>query len=107
MESINIKNIKEIKIFPGYFAKIIHSKEMTIAYFRVIAGYEVPEHSHFQEQICRVVEGDFELTVEGNKIKMDENSVVIIPAHAKHSAKAISDCRVIDTFHPVREDYKR
>ena len=107
MESFNLKNLKEIEIFPGYFARIIHSENMTIAYFRVIAGFAVPEHSHPHEQICRVVEGDFELTVEGKKIKMDESSVVIIPSNARHSAKAITNCKVIDTFHPVREDYKR
>jgi len=30
----------------------------------------------------------------------------IIPSHMPHSALAVTDCRVIDTFSPVREDYR-
>ena len=107
MHSINLKELKEFELFPGYFAKLIHSKNMTIANFRIIAGSEVPEHSHPHEQVCRVIEGDFELTVNGKKYKMNENTIVIIPSNAIHSAKAITDCKVIDTFFPVREDYRK
>jgi quercetin dioxygenase-like cupin family protein len=107
MESINLKKLKEIELFAGYFARLIHSQNMTIAYLRIIAGSEAPEHSHPHEQICRVLEGDFELVIEGKKYRMDQNTVIIIPSNMKHSAKAITDCKVIDTFYPVRGDYRK
>jgi hypothetical protein len=29
----------------------------------------------------------------------------VIPANARHSAKALTRCRVMDAFYPLREDY--
>jgi quercetin dioxygenase-like cupin family protein len=32
-------------------------------------------------------------------------SVGIIPPNAVHSGRALTDCRILDVFSPVREDY--
>jgi len=106
MSFIDLNNIEEKEIISGYNVRFVHSENMTFAFWKVKEGASLPEHSHFHEQVACVVEGEFELNIEGNKQVCKPGSVAIIPPNAKHSGKAITDCRLIDTFYPVREDYK-
>jgi quercetin dioxygenase-like cupin family protein len=106
MPFIKLKNIKEKEIVPGYKARFIHSENMTIASWNIKKGYSLPEHSHHHEQLSCVTEGEFELIVNGEKQILNSGKIAVIPSNAKHSGKAITDCKIIDIFNPVREDYK-
>jgi quercetin dioxygenase-like cupin family protein len=106
MEKVELNITREKEIFPGFYAKFVHSDNITISYVRIDEGAEAPEHSHLHEQICQVIEGNFELTVDGNTHKMKPNDVIVIPSNVKHSAKALTSCKVVDTFYPVRDDFK-
>ncbi|CAN5558857.1 hypothetical protein BH11BAC1_BH11BAC1_16880 [soil metagenome] len=52
------------------------------------------------------MEGTFELTIEGETKTFDKPTVIVVPSNFKHSAKAATDCMIIDVFCPVREDFK-
>ena len=71
-----------------------------------IAGAILPEHSHIHEQVVHLYEGEFEMTVEGVTRRMSGGSVFAIPASARHHGRAITDCRVMDAFYPLRDDYR-
>jgi quercetin dioxygenase-like cupin family protein len=79
---------------------------MTFAFWEVKAGSKVPEHAHMHEQVAHLIEGEFELTVDGNPIELQPGKVVVIPSNIKHSGIAITDCKLLDVFSPVREDYR-
>ncbi len=49
---------------------------------------------------------EIELTIDGETQTLRPGTVGIIPSNAVHSGKAITPCRIIDAFHPVREDYR-
>ena len=106
MSLINLNHLPEKQIIEGFNVRFVHSENMTIAYWNIEAGAFLPEHSHHHEQICSVIEGELELMVEGKSNLMKAGYVFTIPPNAIHSGKAITKCRVIDTFYPVREDYK-
>jgi len=101
---LNKVNAKEI--LPGFRVKVVHSKNMTLTYWDIKAGSSLPEHSHPNEQVTNMIEGELELIVDGESNIIKPNSVVVIPSNATHSGKAITDCRVIDVFYPIREDYR-
>jgi len=103
---IEIKTIKQIEIVPGFKARFVHSNSMTISYWDVKKGCKLPEHKHHHDQISQVTEGKFELTIDGISKIMEPGKVAIIPSNAVHSGEAITDCKVMDIFSPVREDYK-
>jgi len=105
MDYKDLSQIPEIEVVPGFRVKFIHSQHMTFAHWNIEEGSSLQEHSHPHEQVTTVIEGEFELTVENISKVLGPGSVVIIPPNAKHSAKAISDSRVIDAFYPIREDY--
>ena len=48
-----------------------------------------------------------ELTIEGETQVLMAGCVGVIPGGAMHSGRALTDCRIIDAFHPVREDYRQ
>jgi quercetin dioxygenase-like cupin family protein len=56
--------------------------------------------------MTRLISGQFELTVDGESKLLTENDVAVIPSEVVHSGRAVTDCVMLDVFHPVREDYK-
>jgi quercetin dioxygenase-like cupin family protein len=50
--------------------------------------------------------GEFEVTVDDETKVLGPGDVAIVPSFARHKARAITDCRCIDVFSPVREPYK-
>jgi quercetin dioxygenase-like cupin family protein len=102
----NLSHLEEKEIIPGYQAKFVHSDHMTLAYWEIDPGAIMPEHSHPQEQIANVLEGRFELTVKGESRIMEPGMVAVIPGGVPHSGMALTPCRLLDVFHPLREDYQ-
>ena len=103
----NLKEIEERELIPGYSVRFIHSQKVTIAYWNIKADASMPEHSHHHEQVVNMIEGRFELTVDGKPYVMGPGDVLVIPPNIKHSGRSIEHCRIIDVFCPVREDYVR
>ena len=106
MPFIDLNEVTQKEIIPGYRATFVHADHMTLAYWSVDAGAPIPEHAHSHEQVVNMLEGRFELTVEGETRVLKPGTVVVIPMNAKHSGVAVTDCRLLDVFYPVREDYR-
>jgi len=105
MSILNLKTVEKKELLPGFEVRFVHSKNITIAFWDIKAGSTLPIHSHIHEQISNVTEGEFELTINGKASILSEGNITIIPSNAEHSGKAITDCKIIDTFYPLREDY--
>lgn len=101
-----LSGIEPFDIAPGFHGRMIHTDTMTLAYVDVDAGAVVPEHAHIHEQVLNVLEGQFELTYNGKTIPLQSGEVFVISSNVPHSGKAITQCRILDVFHPVREDFK-
>jgi quercetin dioxygenase-like cupin family protein len=91
---------------PGHRGRFVHSERTTHAYWEIDAGAELPEHSHPHEQIVNVLEGTYELVVDGTRHVLDAGDVLVIPGNAVHSGRSHSSCKILDVFSPVREEYR-
>jgi quercetin dioxygenase-like cupin family protein len=94
------------EIFPGFRARIVHSDRTSQSWVEIDAGARFAEHHHPHEQIVNVLEGELELVVEGATYRLVPGQVFVIPPNASHHGQAITNCRVLDVFAPVREDYR-
>ncbi|MBN1315087.1 MAG: cupin domain-containing protein [Anaerolineales bacterium] len=106
MGFIELAQLKEKEIVSGFHMRIVHSDHISQTFWTVEAGASLPEHSHPHEQISCVVEGELEMTLEGETRILTPKIVAVIPPHAKHGGRALTNCRILDAFYPVREDYK-
>lgn len=103
---IDVSTIQQKEIVKGYKARFIHTKTTTLAFWEVEKGAVMPQHSHIHEQISQVIEGKFELTI-GSETKIYEPGLVaVIPSSVVHGGRALTSCKLLDIFSPVREDYK-
>jgi quercetin dioxygenase-like cupin family protein len=100
-------DIKTKEIAPGFFSKLIHTETNTINFIEVKAGCSVPRHQHVHEQCSFVIEGKFELTVNDVPQVLEPGLFAIVPSNVWHSGTAVTDCKLIDIFSPVREDYRK
>lgn len=103
---IKLEEVKSKEVFPGFVGRFIHTDNMTFAYWEIKKGSALPEHSHLHEQVVNMLEGEFEIILEGNPNHLLQGNILPIPSHSKHAGRAITDCKILDVFYPVREDYK-
>ncbi|MEY3423164.1 MAG: hypothetical protein RIR48_3494 [Bacteroidota bacterium] len=106
MGFVNLQDIQEQELIPGFHARLIHTNQLTIGYFQIKAGSVLPEHQHVHEQISNVLSGEFEMSINGEMKVLAPGQVAVIPSNVPHSGRAITDCVIMDVFNPVREDYK-
>jgi quercetin dioxygenase-like cupin family protein len=50
---------------PGWKGRYFHSDTMTFGYYAVAAGASIHEHSHPNEEVWHVIEGQLEVTIAG------------------------------------------
>ena len=101
-----ILDIEPKEIVKGFKARFLHTESLSIAFWEVEEGAELPMHNHIHEQVSQILEGEFEMTIDGITKVHKPGSVLVIPSNIPHSGKAITACKILDIFSPVREDYK-
>lgn len=105
MPYIDFSKRKKVKIWDGITAHLFHSDQVTFGHVTLEQGADVLEHSHLHEQWTHVIEGEMMFNIQGEKKLLSKGMAAFIPSNVIHSAKAITKCRVIDCFLPVREDF--
>ena len=99
-------DIQPREMSPGFISRIIHTESNTINFLEIKAGSVSEVHSHPHHQCAFVLEGEFELTVNGEPQVLSTGLFATIPSNVPHGGRAITDCKLLDIFNPVREDFK-
>ncbi len=94
----NITSLPEADIgFKGVKGWIAQGDNHQTVFFKIEQSAEVPEHYH-KDQWGIVVEGEMELTIEGKTNIYRKGDEYFIPSQVNHSARFLTECRIIDFF---------
>jgi unsaturated pyranuronate lyase len=86
----------------GWQGRFFHSQNMTFAYYAVEAGAWIHEHSHPNDEVWNIIDGQLEITIAGETRVVGPGCAAVIPPDTAHSVEALTASRVIVVDHPVR-----
>ena len=87
----------------GHYA---HGQNISFGLVEIEAGAIMPIHRHVHEQITYILEGQLDMNIDGVPHTLTAGSFYVIPSNVWHGATAVTACKLIDVFAPVREEYK-
>jgi quercetin dioxygenase-like cupin family protein len=106
MSFVHLPSAKTRDIFHGVRGRYAHAARFTVGEIDLAAGAVVASHQHPHDQFSYVVAGEVEFTIGGETQVMKAGTVAIIPGGTPHGCRAVTACRLIDAFTPMREDYR-
>ena len=105
MAFIDTEKLRVVQRLPGWSGRYFHSPSMTFAHYDFLRGSTIHEHSHPQEEVYEVIEGELELTIDGVTQVARPGIVGVVPSNIRHSVKALTDGRAIIVDYPLRRDF--
>ena len=102
MPLIEIASLPVVERLPGWRGRFFHSEHMTVAHYDFDRGSSIHEHFHPQEEIYHVLDGELEVTIEGDVLVARPGQALIVAANARHSVRALTDGRVLIVDSPRR-----
>lgn len=106
MPFVNTDNLHVVERLPGWYGRYFHSSSMTFAHYEFIRRSSIHEHSHPEEEVYEVINGELEVTIDGVAQIARPGCVAIIPPGVRHSVKALTDGKAIIIDHPVRPEFQ-
>ena len=108
MQFVELTNAKSFAPAPGVSMRPLFGENAMINLIDMEPGASVPLHSHPHEQLGYTIEGEIVLTVEGIDHTLHPGDAYALAGGVEHGATAgPAGCRILDIFHPVREDYRK
>jgi len=104
MGFIDPSSLPQVEPKPGWHGRFFHSEHMTFAYYEIEAGAALHAHSHPNEEVWHIVEGEAELTLGEETRCVRAGSAVVIPANTKHMVGVKKRCRAIVVDYPLRQE---
>jgi quercetin dioxygenase-like cupin family protein len=96
------------RVGPLIERRYVSGVNMTLGQFFLSQGCLVPTHEHESEQFVNVVAGKLRLRLGADGAEVADvaaGEVLMIPPHRPHSAEALEDTIVFDSFAPTRKDW--
>ena len=96
------------QVSPMLDRRLITGERLMLAHVYLKKGCVVPKHSHHNEQITYILEGELKFWIgedEAQIVQVKSGEVLHIPPHVPHKAEAIEDTLDVDIFDPPREDW--
>ena len=99
------EKIEEETLNPLLRRRYITGEHMTLAKFFLNKGCVVPAHSHANEQMSTVLDGEVRFVIDGQEILASGGQTVHIPPFSKHGVEALTDSHLLEVFSPIRQDW--
>ena len=84
---------------------VLHTDELMMVEFAFEKGGEGWLHSHPHVQASYVVEGVFEVTIDGRTQTVAAGGAYIVPSNLVHGVKALETGQLVEPFTPPRAGF--
>ena len=101
---VDVDAIQAMTLVPGLeFRPVLGELTMT-NFVHFEPNTEAPMHTHEEEQIVIVLDGEFEFELDGEVRTMRKGDVAVVPPWVPHGAKTTDTrCDEVDVFNPPRK----
>jgi quercetin dioxygenase-like cupin family protein len=90
--------------YPGVRRRTVQGEHATVAEYTLEPGASFPLHSHPQEQVTLVLEGEVELTADGRAERLAAGAWSVVPGGVPHGVRAGADgARIVAVVVPRRD----
>ena len=97
------KDVAAVEFVPGLVFRPVVGDQLMASFVRFGPNTAAPVHTHEEEQITVVLEGELEFDLAGDLRTMRPGMAVVIPPGVPHGARTYGvPCSEIDIFHPPR-----
>ena len=103
MTFIDTRALPVIERKPGWRGRYFDSANMTFGHYEFDAGAAIHAHSHEQEEVWQVIEGELEVTIAGRTTRAGPGMVAIVPPDTKHAVVALTAGKAIVVDYPLRK----
>lgn len=104
---VKVAEVEPVEMVPGIWRRTLsYSEGVMLVHFTLEEGSVLPEHSHPNDQVGYVLEGEITLNTPDQTLHLKAGESYALAANVKHSARVVKRTIVIDAFSPPREDYK-
>ncbi len=67
----------------------------TVTLFAFDAGQELSEHNAPFDALAQVLDGQIEITIAGQLLRLTAGQIVVMPAGKPHAVKAVEKCKMM------------
>lgn len=100
---VDVSKIEALEMLPGLSFQPVLGENMLVNFVSFAPHSEAPMHTHEEEQIVVVLDGEFEFTIDGHTRTMQKGDVAVIPSWVPHGAVTHEHpCLEMDAFNPPR-----
>jgi quercetin dioxygenase-like cupin family protein len=103
MPFVDTKELCSKRPLPGWEGRFLNSENMTFGYYTIVAGASIHEHSHPNEEVWHVIDGELEVTIGEETQVAGPGCVAMVPPNTSHSVRALTDGRSIVVDYPLRQ----
>jgi quercetin dioxygenase-like cupin family protein len=98
------KDVSAVEFVPGLVFRPVVGNKLMANFVRFSPDTVAPIHTHEEEQITIVIEGEFEFDLAGEIRTMRPGMAAVVPSRVPHGARTHdTSCFEIDIFHPPRQ----
>ena len=97
-QSANLNNLIDYQEGSVVSRTIINKTNGTVTLFAVDQGEGLSEHTTPFDALVYITEGEAEITISGNPIKLKKGELTIMPANQPHALRALAKFKMLLTM---------
>ncbi|MDO9629326.1 MAG: cupin domain-containing protein [Acholeplasmataceae bacterium] len=84
---------------------LAHTEDMMMVELSAKSGAVIPIHQHIHVQMTYILEGVFEIDLNGAKMILKKGDSLFIESNQTHGSLCLSEGKLLDVFTPARKDF--